>query len=64
MAGIIFYSLLIGYIFLGPKKKKAEIAAAPASTGANEIPSVESDEFGDWIGQDGNLEKLLDSVAK
>lgn len=43
---------------------KAKPAAAPAAVAANDgdMPSIESPAFGEWVGKDGNLEKLINSA--
>ena len=39
-------------------KKAAPVAAAGTSSGEG-MPSVESAEFGEWLGKEGNFEKLF-----
>ncbi len=63
--------LYVGLYFVGkgiskltsspPKKLKAKPVVATADQG---IPSVESPEFGEWIGKEGNVEKLLAQAEK
>ena len=59
-----FYGIIILWATSG-KKKEAEVPAilsTSASTGKDEIPSVDAADFGDWLGGEGNLEKLISSL--
>jgi hypothetical protein len=44
--------------------KPAPAAPAVASTGADgDMPSADSAEFGEWIGKEGNMEKMFGMAA-
>ena len=61
MAIMGFYFTLYGIAKIMPSKKKVEAAetVAVASSDSNEIPSIESPEFAEWISVSGNIEKML-----
>lgn len=68
LAIIGFYSTLFLVAKVWPSKKKpvAQVeapvpvaAASTASASGDDIPSIESPEFGDWISAPGNIEKLI-----
>jgi len=47
-----------------PSKPAAPAAAVAASTGADgDMPSADSAEFGEWIGKEGNMEKMFGMAA-
>jgi hypothetical protein len=50
---------------VGGKKEAAPVvaAAAPASA-SSAIPSVEDENFGKWIEEPSNLEKIIASIEK
>lgn len=50
---------LFSKLLFGGKKKAIE---APAVSSGDEIPSADSPAFGDWLGQEGSVEKLLGSL--
>jgi hypothetical protein len=52
------------YLFVKmlPKGAAAPAPAASAPTTDGNMPSVDSAEFGEWVGQEGNLEKLIASA--
>jgi hypothetical protein len=56
-----FYTALYLVVKLLPKSKKAP-EAAPVASSNTEMPSVDSAEFGEWVGKDGNIEKLIASA--
>jgi len=55
---------MISKLFSGGKKAAV---AAPAAHGhdshGSDIPPVDSDKFGEWLGQEGSVEKLFASAA-
>lgn len=57
--GVYLFSKVLS---LGSSTKKAPAAItheAPKHTSGDEIPSVDSAEFGEWLGKEGSIEKLL-----
>jgi len=60
-SGLYIIIKIIGSV--GGKKKVPTIASVPAETTAGgEIPSSDSPVFGEWVSQNGNIEKLLESL--
>ena len=57
--GLYLFSKVVGMISGGSKKDVKVIAQAPAAVTGDAIPSPDSAEFGDWLAQEGSLEKLL-----
>ena len=57
-----FYLGLYAFVKMlpGGSAKPAPVAAAVATGG--DMPSADSAEFGEWVGQEGNLEKLINSA--
>mgnify|MGYP004277053491 CR=1 FL=1 len=55
--GGYFGLYLFSKILPGGKKKEEPVAAATSSAGG--MPSIESAEFGEWLGKEGNFEKLF-----
>jgi len=58
-----FYFGLYAFVKMlpgGKAKPAAPVQAAVSSRG--DMPSAESAEFGEWVGQEGNLEKLINSA--
>lgn len=57
-----FYASVIFVALVWPSKPKvvAAVVAAPTVIVTGDIPSIESPEFGDWLSQDGNFEKLFE----
>ncbi|GMI43432.1 hypothetical protein TrCOL_g4279 [Triparma columacea] len=70
VAGILggyfaLYLVFKGVSAVGGKKEAAPVvaAAAPASA-SSAIPSVEDENFGKWIEEPSNLEKIIASIEK
>ena len=59
-AGLYTVSKLVGAVTGGGKKAVVAAPAAPVAV-AGGIPSSDSAEFGDWLAQEGSLEKLLNA---
>lgn len=59
MAIIAGYFTLYMISKMIPGGKKAEAPAAVASSNDGGMPSIESAEFGEWLGKEGNFEKLF-----
>lgn len=60
--GGYFGLYLLSKIFSMGKKKAPVAAVAPAILTEGGIPSSDSAEFGEWLAQNGNIEKLLASL--
>ena len=45
------------------KSKEVPAAAAASSSADGEMPSADSAEFGEWIAQEGNMEKMFSMAA-
>ena len=58
-AGLWGFSKLVGAITGGGKKAAAPVAIAAPVAVSGGIPSSDSPEFGDWLAQEGSIEKLL-----
>ena len=62
-----YIGLYFGLYFLNklrPKGKAEPALAAPAAgSSGGDMPSADSAEFGDWVAQEGNLEKLFSMAA-
>ena len=56
--GGYFGLYLFSKILPGGKKKETPAVAA-ASSSTDGMPSIESAEFGEWLGKEGNFEKLF-----
>jgi hypothetical protein len=57
-----FYAGLYVLYKVFSKKSKPEVAA-PAAVSGGDMPSSDSAEFGEWLGKEGNVEKLFSSAA-
>lgn len=57
---MIFSSYLYGKV--SPKPKPTAVTLQPKTEGS--IPSPDSPSFGDWLGAEGNFEKLLGNLGK
>lgn len=68
LAIIGFYASLYPIIkityWLFPSKPKKNVAAVVSHDKTGEIPSVDSPAFSEWLGQDGNFEKMLTQGSK
>lgn len=58
--GLYLLSKIVGAVSGGGKKPEPVAKAAPASSG--DIPSIEDPNFGTWIDQPGNIDKLVNSL--
>jgi hypothetical protein len=56
-----FYTGLFLLYKVFSKKSKPEVAA-PAGVSGGDMPSADSAEFGEWLGKEGNVEKLFSSA--
>lgn len=54
--GGYFTLYLVSKIIPGGKKDASPVVAAASGEG---MPSVDSAEFGEWLGKDGNFEKIF-----
>jgi len=57
-----FYAGLYAFVKMLPGGKAKPAAPAAAVSSGGDMPSAESAEFGEWVGQEGNLEKLINSA--
>lgn len=61
-----YIGLYFGLYFLNKLRPKGKAEPAPAVAAASsggDMPSAESAEFGEWVAQEGNLEKLFSMAA-
>jgi hypothetical protein len=56
--GLYAISKIIGAVS-GGKKKAETITSGSSFSASSTVPSVEDPAFGEWIGKDGNVEKLF-----
>ena len=57
-----FYFGLYALVKMMPGGKAKPVPVAAAASSGGDMPSADSDEFGEWVGQEGNLEKLINSA--
>jgi len=55
-----YFSLFLGYKLFSSKKVPASVSSEISTpSSSSSIPSIESNEFGDWLSGEGNLEKYI-----